>query len=99
MDGITFKQWTDFPPAGDSTFTGVLTQRCLEKEDWDPTSKQEDEVWNEEGTWTNKQVEGTVHTETFAKLSNTGKLKRISPFFKSFGILSYLYCRHFYPML
>lgn len=48
--GLTFKQRADFPPAGDSTLTGVLTQRCLQKEDWYPTSEQEDEVWNEEGT-------------------------------------------------
>lgn len=47
---ITFKQWTDLPPAGDSTLTGVLTQRRLQEEDRDATSKQEDEVWDEEST-------------------------------------------------
>lgn len=49
---ITFKQWADLPPAGDSSLAGVLTERRLQKEDGDPTSKQEDEVRNEEGTWT-----------------------------------------------
>lgn len=49
---ITFKQRADFPPAGNASLTGVLTQRCLQEEDRDPTSKQEDEVWYKKGTCT-----------------------------------------------
>lgn len=48
--GITLKQWADLPPAGDSSLAGVLTKGRLQKEDWDPTSEQEDEVRNEEST-------------------------------------------------
>lgn len=50
--GITLKQWADLPPAGDSSLAGVLTKRRLQKEDWDPTSEQEDEVRYEESTCT-----------------------------------------------
>lgn len=39
---LTFKQWADFPPAGNSSLTGVLTQRCLEKEHRDSTSGEKD---------------------------------------------------------
>lgn len=42
--GITFKQWTEFPPAGDSTLFGILAHRRLQKEDGDAAGKQEDEV-------------------------------------------------------
>lgn len=69
--GITFKQWADFPPAGDSTLTGVLTQRRLQKEDWDPTSKQEDEVWNEEGTCISTHRAKEHFTQTPAICSQT----------------------------
>lgn len=47
---ITFKQWTNLPPAGDSTLIGILAQRDLQQEDGDATSKQEDEVRDEEST-------------------------------------------------
>ncbi len=48
--GDTFKQGAYFSPAGDAALTGELTQRRFQEEDGDPTSKQEYEVWNEEGT-------------------------------------------------
>lgn len=57
--GITLKQWADLPPAGDSSLAGVLTKRRLQKEDWDPTSEQEDEVRNEESTCAHMRNKGS----------------------------------------
>lgn len=47
---FTFKQRADFPPAGDSTLTGVLTQCCLQEENRNPTGKQENEVGDKKGS-------------------------------------------------
>lgn len=66
----TFEQRADFPPAGDATLTGELTQRRLQEEDRDSTSKQEDEVWDEEGPCTNTQIKFIVHSHTFKTLSS-----------------------------
>lgn len=47
---LTFKQRTDFPPAGDSSLTGELAQRRLQEEDRNATGEQEDQVRDEERT-------------------------------------------------
>lgn len=70
---ITFEQRADFPPAGDATLTGELTQRRLQEEDRDSTSKQEDEVWDEEGPCKSTQIKFTVHSHTFKTLSSDVK--------------------------
>lgn len=47
---LTFKQGADFPPAGNASLTGVLTQGGLQEEDRDTTGEQEDEIRDEECT-------------------------------------------------
>lgn len=47
---ITFKKWTDLPPAGDATLTGVLTQRRLQEEHRYSTGEQENKVRDEKCT-------------------------------------------------
>lgn len=47
---ITFKKWTDPPPAGDTTLTCVLAQRCLQEEHRYSTGEQEYKVGDEECT-------------------------------------------------
>lgn len=46
----TFKQGTDFPPAGDASLAGVLTQGYLQEEDRNSAGEQEDQVGDEERT-------------------------------------------------
>lgn len=48
--GLAFKERADLSPGSDSTLTGVLAKGCLQEEDWNPTGKEEDEIWDEEGT-------------------------------------------------
>lgn len=52
---LTFKQGTDFPPAGDASLAGVLAQRRLQEEDGNATGEQEDQVGDEERTWVQAQ--------------------------------------------
>lgn len=52
---LTFKQGTDFPPAGDASLAGVLAQRCLQEENGNATGEQEDQVGDEERTWVQAQ--------------------------------------------
>lgn len=47
---ITFKQWSDLPPAGNASLAGELSQGCLQEEHRYPTGEQEDEVGDEEST-------------------------------------------------
>lgn len=46
----TFKQGTDFSPAGDAPLAGVLAQSYLQEEDRNATGEQEDQVGDEECT-------------------------------------------------
>ena len=46
----TFKQGTDFSPAGNASLAGVLAQGCLQEEDGNTTGEQEDHVGDEERT-------------------------------------------------
>lgn len=47
----TFIQRADLPPAGDPSLAGVLAQGRLQEEDRHATEEEEDEVGDEEGTW------------------------------------------------
>lgn len=47
---LAFKDRADPSPGSDPTLTGILPKGCLQQEYWDPTSKEEYEVWDEEGT-------------------------------------------------
>lgn len=51
----TFKQGTDFSPAGDASLAGVLTQGYLQEEDRNSAGEQEDQVGDEECTWVEKR--------------------------------------------
>ena len=46
----TFKQWADFPPARDPSFTGVLTQCRLQEEHRNSTCGKIDQVREDEST-------------------------------------------------
>lgn len=47
---LTLKQWADFPPAGDASLTGKLTQSSLQEKHGDTTADEEDDIWNKECT-------------------------------------------------
>lgn len=47
---LTLKQRADFPPAGDASLTGELTQGSLQEKHGDTTAHKEDDIWNEERT-------------------------------------------------
>lgn len=47
---LTLKQWADFPPAGDASLTGKLTQSGLQEKHGDTTADEEDDIWNKECT-------------------------------------------------
>lgn len=47
----TFKQGTDFSPAGNASLAGVLAQGRLQEEDRNAAGEQEDQVGDEECTW------------------------------------------------
>lgn len=59
----TLKQRADFPPAGDASFTGELTQGSLQEKHRDATANEEDDIWNEERTCMNTR-ENTSGTYT-----------------------------------
>lgn len=46
----TLEEWTDFPPAGDATLVGVLSQCRLEEEKWHAACAHEEDVRDEENT-------------------------------------------------
>lgn len=46
----TFKQGTDFSPAGNASLAGVLAQGRLQEEDGNAAGEQEDQVGDEECT-------------------------------------------------
>lgn len=46
--GVTLKQRADFPPAGDASFAGELSQGRLQEKDGDPAAHEEDDVGDEE---------------------------------------------------
>lgn len=48
---LTLKQRADFPPAGDASLTGELTQGRLEEKHRDAATNEEDDVWNKKGTF------------------------------------------------
>lgn len=48
---LTLKQRADFPPAGDASFTGELTQGRLQEKHRDTAAHKEDDVWNKERTF------------------------------------------------
>lgn len=47
---LTLKQGADFPPAHDSSPTGVLAKCCLQYKQWNATGHQKEDVRNEECT-------------------------------------------------
>lgn len=51
----TFKQGTDFSPAGNASLAGVLAQGYLQEEDRNATGEQEDQVGDEECAWVEKE--------------------------------------------
>lgn len=55
---FTFKQGTNFPPAGNTPLFGVLAKRGLQQKQGDPTGNKEEYIRDKEhawGKWTNKQ--------------------------------------------
>lgn len=52
---LTLKQWADFPPAGDASFTGKLTHRRLQEKHGDAAAHKEDDIRDEEGTFTHRK--------------------------------------------
>lgn len=66
---LTLKQWADFPPAGDASFTGKLTHRRLQEKDGDAAAHKEDDVRDEEGTFTTQGVNTQNNHQCFMQHS------------------------------
>lgn len=49
---VTLKQWADFPPAGNSSLTGELTQGSLQEKHRDTAAHEEDDIRNKERSFT-----------------------------------------------
>lgn len=56
----TFKQRTDFSPASNASFAGVLAQGNLQEEDRNTTGEKEDQVGDEECTWEEVKKKGLL---------------------------------------
>lgn len=52
---LTLKQRADFPPAGDASFTGELTQSSLQEKHRNAAAHEEDDIRDEERTLTHTQ--------------------------------------------
>lgn len=55
MGTLTLEEGADLPPGRDAALAGVLAQGHLQKEEWNATGEEEDEVGDEEGSC---EVEG-----------------------------------------
>lgn len=53
MSFLTLKERADFPPTGDASLGGELTQGRLQEKHGDAATHEEDDVRNKEGTFTN----------------------------------------------
>lgn len=67
---LTLKQRADFPPAGDASLTGELTQGSLQEKHGDTAAHEEDDVWDEERAF--------MHTEEkyMQNVNTTGSIQR-----------------------
>lgn len=50
---VTLKQWADFPPTGNASLAGELTKGSFQEKHGDTTAHEEDDIWNEEGSFMN----------------------------------------------
>lgn len=62
----TSKDGAELLPAGDTALRGKLTEGNLQEEDWQTTTKQENEVRDEKCTWAEEKKDRVTEDKMFA---------------------------------